>query len=261
MPTPVRSGGGASLPSVEVAYYRRMKLQRVYPWVVRWRKGAAPAAGEKVTLRLLMAGAQVLPSEQTLDAGNPNAQATFYVTPLARGWLRAQRLEIVHNGRKVQEVPLASKATTHRLTWALLLLTVLVPWFINAYVKHSPFVDRPTYDLTTGAKILQLNPTVAQTVENSLASNVPEMPALINDNLPQVNDTLIETRRQAAEGYVILIQESQHQPLAFYAGLIFFVLALVSAVAHRDARRTRASKSISLSSAARSPEDAEAATA
>src|SRR5262245_57073851 len=99
MPTPVRSAsssGGASLPPVEVAYYRRMKLQRVYPFVVCWRRGARPTPGEKVTVRLLMAGAQVLPAEQALDAGNPNAQATFFVTPLARGWLRAQRLEIVH---------------------------------------------------------------------------------------------------------------------------------------------------------------------
>src|SRR5688572_29933558 len=111
MPPPVRSASSRSepsLPSVEVSYYRRMKLQRVYPFVVRWRKGAAPAPREKVTLRLLMAGAQVLPTEQTLDAGKPDAQETFYVTPLARGWLRAQRLEILHNGRKVQELPLAS---------------------------------------------------------------------------------------------------------------------------------------------------------
>ena len=36
----------------------------------------------------------------------PDAEATFYVTPLARGWLRGERLEVLVNGRKVQELRL-----------------------------------------------------------------------------------------------------------------------------------------------------------
>src|SRR4051812_39329760 len=77
-----------------------------------------------------MAGAQVVPAEQTLDPANFDDRATFYVTPLAKGWLRGERLEVLQNGRKVQEIRLPCKVTTQRWTWFFLLLTIFVGWWV-----------------------------------------------------------------------------------------------------------------------------------
>ena len=81
-------------------------------------------------VRLIMAGAQVVPAEQTLDPSDGDAKVTFYVTPLAKGWLRGERVEVLQNGRKVGELRTAAKVTTQRLTLALLVLTFLVPWLL-----------------------------------------------------------------------------------------------------------------------------------
>src|SRR4051812_29289199 len=104
-------GRATGAPQVQVHYYRRMRPNRVYPVVVSW-KGAARTAAP-VTVRLVMAGAQVVPPEQTLEPGR-DERATFYVTPLARGWLRGERVEVLQDGRKVQEIRLPCKATTQR---------------------------------------------------------------------------------------------------------------------------------------------------
>jgi hypothetical protein len=130
---------GDTLGRLQVRYYRRMRLQRVYAVVASWadaegkRPGAAP-----VTLRLLMAGAQIVPAEHTLDPSDPDATATFYVTPLAKGWLRNERLEVLVGDRKVQEMPLPAKVTSQGLTLTLLLLAFLLPWFMLSYGKYTP---------------------------------------------------------------------------------------------------------------------------
>src|SRR5262245_23436911 len=129
-PTPQRPEN--TLPPLRVVYYRRMRSQRVYTFKVGWsnkEQSRPPAGARPVTLRLLMAGAQVVPSEQTLDPTKPDASARFYVTPLAKGHLHGERLEILIDDRKVQEVPLQCRVTSQRSTIALLLLTILVPWF------------------------------------------------------------------------------------------------------------------------------------
>lgn len=246
-----------------------MKLQRVYPVVVRWRKGTAPTAGQKITVRLLMAGAQILPTEQVLDAGKPDAAATFYVTPLARGWLRAQRLEIIHDGRKVQEVPLASKATTHRLTWCMLLLTFLLPWFINTYVKHSPFLES-TSPGPNNVKVTKINlgvdsntnkSRILTDVEKTWSDNLPEMPEIVDEYVPQLKPALKNAREWSAETYVELVHASQLQPYSFFGGMIFLFLTLASAVTHRDMRRKRLSKPIPLPNLAKDDADEEVAEA
>src|SRR5436305_1965140 len=131
-----------TIEPLQVRYFRRMSLQRVYGVSVGWPKRKderrAPAGTPPVTVRLLMAGAQVVPSEHTLDPNEPEAKATFYVTPLAKGCLRSERLEILVGGRKVQEMPLPAKVGGQGLTWALLLLALLVPWFLLTYGKYSP---------------------------------------------------------------------------------------------------------------------------
>jgi hypothetical protein len=134
---------GPTLPPLAVRYYRRMHLQHVYAVAVSWdnRKGRKPPAGAPpVLLRLLMAGAQVVPSEQPLDPTQRDARVTFYVTPLAKGWLRNERLEVLLDGRKVQELPLSCHVTSQKMTWFLLVMSILVPWFLLTYIK-GPLVE------------------------------------------------------------------------------------------------------------------------
>ena len=61
-------------------------------------------------------GAQIVPSEVALDPAKPDKAATFYLTPLALGWLPGVRVEVVHQGRKVQEIPLPCKTVRQRGT-------------------------------------------------------------------------------------------------------------------------------------------------
>jgi hypothetical protein len=247
-PAPVR--GAASLPPVQVVYYRRLKFQRVYPIVVRWPKGTGPIAGQKLTVRLVAPGAQVVPEEQTLDAGKPNDQATFHVTPLARGWLAGQRLEILQDGRKVQELPLGSRAVTHRLTWSLLALTFIVPWLINSYVKHSPYREIELINARTGAKMHKINAQVAEAFDWYVSENVPAMPELINDYVPSANDALVAARQETADIYGALVNASQTEPYAFYGGLVMAGLTLAAALLRRDVRRKRIGAPIPLASVA-----------
>lgn len=235
MPAPIRSksaGRPATQPShewpaVQVTYYRRMKAQRVYPWVVRWSKGATPPAANRVVVRLLTAGAQVLPSEQPL-ASKADAQATFYVTPLARGWLKAQRLEVLLDGRKVQELPLASKVVSHRLTWFFFLMIFLGPWLVHVLLTHSPLQDL----------------SVPQ-IKKEFAENSPELPAFAE---PQLGDPLRQARDWTAEMVADLVHSSQHQPYAVYAALIFFGLFVAAALMKRDVRRRRVGTPVPLPS-------------
>lgn len=251
MASPVRtasSRGESSLPPVQIMYYRRMKLQRVYPVVVQWGKGAAPAAGQKIKLRLLMAGAQIVPAEQTLDAGKLDQAATFFVTPLARGWLRAQRLQIIHEGRKAQDVAMVSKAVTHRLTWCLLLLAVIAPFLMHNWIKNSSFLETSTFDVR-GIKAIKANRSeddVRRAVHFAIADNVPEMPEVIDEYLPSLNENLKDARRWVAHEYGHLVFVSADQPIAFYTALCFLGLALFSAVTHRDLRRRVISQPIQL---------------
>ncbi len=155
---------------MRVRYYRQLKPQRVHTAEVSWQHSAEPARGE-ITVRLLAAGAQVVPSELTMDCSKPDAKAVFYVTPLARGWLRNEKLEVLAHHRKVQEIPMASKVVGQKLTWLLLILTFFVPWFITEFVKHSPMTDATR--LADGRIVHRY---VGKEVEAYIKDNVPSLP-------------------------------------------------------------------------------------
>lgn len=126
------------LPPLRVTYYRQMRRQRVYQATVSWYNGSKmrpPSGVEPIRVRLIIAGAQIVPSEQVLDPSDPEAAVSFYVTPLADGKLRAEHLEVLIQGRKVKEVLLPARVVTQRRTWMMLLLAVLMPWMINTYVR------------------------------------------------------------------------------------------------------------------------------
>jgi hypothetical protein len=120
---------------VVVNYYRRMKMNRVFPLAVELLsdKRASASSQSPVQIRPVVPGAHVTPALREVHLGNSNAVATFYVTPLARGRLRDARVGIFQDGRLLQEVKLPMKAVSQRMTWILLALTFLIPGLIRYF--------------------------------------------------------------------------------------------------------------------------------
>lgn len=219
---PPRSSAG--FPAVKVNYYRRMKLNRVYPVTVTWGERPRPLGSVKtVTLRLLGAGGQIVPSEQLLDATRPDIPATFFVTPLAYGWLRAQRLEILVAGRKVQEVPLASRVTCQ--CWAGF-------WFLMALIVPILILWLRTID-----------PAV---VGDGIRTHIPGIPAIANEHAPMVGESWDKFWEWKASITEHVLQFNRERLLAFPAFLIFLLLSLVSLFTHRDKRARRWSEEIGI---------------
>ena len=61
---------------------------------------------------------------------------TFYVTPLAKGWLRGERAEVIQNGRKIGKMRTSAKVNTQRKT-LLLVLTFLLPWLLYKFFHNE----------------------------------------------------------------------------------------------------------------------------
>jgi hypothetical protein len=225
-------GTERTLSPLVVRYMRRMKRQRVYTYEVRWQdRSRRPASSSTpVVVRLVVAGAQVVPSERTMDAKGPQERALFYVTPLARGWLRGERLEVLVDGRKVQEIPLPSKVVSQRATWALLLLTIVVPWFWSAWIKQGEFTrsrDQP------GTRL-----------EKWIEDDFPGVPDLVADKVPAAADFLLDIRSHLRAGLNFLHYYSFEFPLVFTIAAAFLVLTALSLILHRDRRKRRVGKPI-----------------
>jgi hypothetical protein len=229
----------ATLPALRVRYYRQMKPQRVYTVEVSWQKTEKPPRGEgkEVTVRLIAAGAQVLPAEQTMDAAKPDVKAVFFVTPLVKGWLRNEKLEVLYQGRKVQEIPMATKVVSQRATWFLLLLTFLVPWFLTEHVKFSSLGES-----TLNSQGRAVYRPVAKEVRQHIQDNVPKTPDSLKGTV--VDKAIVETESLIADGYQHLIAISRLEPIAFYVGVVFFTLTVISAYLHKPKRRRAGGKPI-----------------
>ncbi len=248
---------GPSLPPLKVTYYLRMKRQRVYAVTASWyhpEKRRPPPGAGPVVLRLLMAGAQVVPSEQSLDPAKPDAKATFYVTPLARGWLRHECLEVLVGGRKVQEIPLAAKVTSQKMTLALFLLAIVLPWVLLAFFKYSTLQeDKQTLmkealqaRLVDQVKILDR--TGGTVLENAIADNVPPLPAVVKDNVPVVQDGLDKSSEFIGNLYDRLCAWTKNHYLAYYTCISLLFLTVVSGWVHREKRKHRYGKPVPLAS-------------
>jgi hypothetical protein len=233
---------GPALSPLQIRYYRRMHLQHVYPVTVSWYERderRPPGTAPPVLVRLLMAGAQVVPSEQPLDPARRDAQVTFYVTPLARGWLRGERLEVLVGGRKVQELPLSTHVTSQKMTWFLLIMTILVPWFLLTYCSGPPVLDDPVNArmVKLGRENKRLLRSRGWFLEEEIKKHVPDVPEVVNENLPFVGDSLLAARRFVANIYDALVQQSSQRPVAFYAGTGLLFLTALSWWVHRAKRR------------------------
>jgi hypothetical protein len=260
------SGRSTGSGQVQVRYYRRMRPNRVYPVVVSWREsGRGPGP---VVVRLLMAGAQVVPAEQTLDPANPDDRATFYVTPLARGWLRGERLEVLQNGRKVQEIRLPCKVTTQWLTWVLLLLTIVVGWWVvpllvepireaeppNVPEVKERFKDFPPdvqrlypylYQLTHLDERLEFEPDKKAIVSHIKREARPVLPA-IREYLPQVADKLEETPDLLGSSlYLVQDYQINHKwPIAEGLMGLLILLTVLSWFGHLERRKSRVGRAL-----------------
>jgi hypothetical protein len=132
---------------VEVSYYGTMRPQRVYPLVVEVPRGKGALAldaptGIVVVLRPVVPGALVTPAELAFEVSRPGARALFYVTPLARGRLPEASVRVLYDRRVVQEVPARMRVRAQGLTWALLLLALLVPPVLIHYTHYAPWRDQ-----------------------------------------------------------------------------------------------------------------------
>jgi hypothetical protein len=228
---------------VQVRYYRRMKPNRVYPVVVSWR-GSARAA-TPITVRLVMAGAQVVPAEQTLEPGG-DGRVTFYVTPIARDWMRGERLEVLQDGRKVQEIRLPCKATTQRLTWLLLLLTIFTAWWVVPILTDPTRVARAPTD----RDIIEGNPTQydegAKGLTSRVKSYLPRLLPAAEKHLPKDvtrNLTTDIPEQIGASIYVLYSYENNENiPIAEAILGVLILLTLWSWYTHLERRKRRVGK-------------------
>src|SRR5262245_1580340 len=230
-------GRGDTGPApLRVSYYCRMKPHRVYPWTVIWQQGPNTRRGpdQDVTLRLVIAGAQVVPAEQTINASHAQAKATFFVTPIAKGWLKGQRLEVLVGGRKVQEIPLASKAVSQCRTLILLFLTFFVPWFVWTYFEFPSFMYRQ--------KVLKVDETthIIRTEKIIKAEGGTEVVAFVKDAvgppealkeiLPEGVTEVMEKELPKTVGgfYVEFSKTLRENKIGFYSGVLLLILTLFS---------------------------------
>ncbi len=169
---------GASLTpkfQVRVRYKKRMSVQSVYRMVVELRaaeKGAASSisSGDSVIARPIIPGAHVQPQEQELGPKASNNKVVFAVTPLAAGRLAGARIQLLHNGRVMDEVktPMRGVRPGRVVLWAALTLLAL------AYLIG---ILGPLPDLSSGGKSAPAVAPSAPAVVPPAEENPGEKPA------------------------------------------------------------------------------------
>ena len=250
---PTRGG-----PPLQFRYYTIMKPQRVYALVVEVpkRKGGEVRGGGPVVVRPIVPGAVVVPAEQRFDTSEAGNQITFHVTPLARGRLPHARVEVFTPGQPPQEILLPMSARTQRLSWFLLLLAIVVPWFM---LKITTGDWKPP---TTHVKGRLVDPavTLRGQVWTSLHSDVVPIPLfnkpagrdLTKDELEEKQCDNFTLAGSIADfigvGYKGLEEGVRANRWALAAGVILALLAFVSWSFHR-ARRVRVRKRLELAPA------------
>lgn len=163
----------SSGPRLQVVYPKRMRPNKTYALRVTWRDRSKSAGvdGEPLSLRLVMAGAQAVPAERKLDPSDPKAKATFYVTPITKGWLKGERLEVIQNGEKIQEISLPAKAVSNRMPWFLLLLAIIVPWWLASQVQSQSAPIGLNYFTKNVEQLENNTPLLTEDVQKWIAEN------------------------------------------------------------------------------------------
>jgi hypothetical protein len=232
-----------------VRYYKKMRPNRVYPVVVSWTRsgGDRGGAGGPVLLRLLMAGAQVVPQEQSLDPADPDAAATFYVTPIARGWLRGEHLEVIQGGRKVQEIKLPAKATTQRLTWFLFAMMFFFPLFVTPlFTNEGRVVEYVEKKVGPDEEPNRIALAPGKSLTAKVNRLLIEPPGWFKSMAPGLARSLQEVPVYIGDFYNFLYYKVYEFPLGFYAFCLFLVLTLLSWWWHLESRKRRVGRPLAV---------------
>jgi hypothetical protein len=236
-----------------VRYWKQMRPNKVYPLEI---STSGRGDGLPVTLRVVMAGAQVVPAEQTLDVANPRDKVTFYVTPLAKGKLRAECVEVLQDGAKIQEIRIPSKVCTQNRTLVWLALSLLIPWLILHYFVYSPvgfqapleldgtekYVRHPWKDYAKGAE--GADPR-ADRITHFVTDNTPDIKPLVGNN-QDILDQYEDARAFPENAYIHLFRlyRDLGQPIALYVFLFFLLIAFISFAWRQEGRKTVYSKAL-----------------
>jgi hypothetical protein len=243
-------------PSLVVKYWKRMRISKVYPVVVRM---SGEGEGDPITVRMVQAGAQVVPAEHTMDPGNPGEMVTFYVTPIAHGTLRGGQLEVIQGGRKIQEIRTPCRVTSQKGTLIWLFLALFIPWLLLHYLEYSPigwqnpikddgtelYVRKPIEKykyakLGTSGELLPNRPS--KVITDFIEDNTFDLKDLGMESDPKKSDiaTGYESVREFPERAYLHILENYHAlkvPLPLIVCLLFLFIALISFLARTQATR------------------------
>jgi hypothetical protein len=233
-----------TIPPLVVRYPRRMKPQKVYSVQVSWQSREKKAGIKPYTVRLVMAGAQVIPSEQVMDPAKPTSRAIFYVTPLVRkGWLKGERLEILADEEKVQEIGLPAKVASQRKTWILLLLTFLIPWFLINHVQISEeeyFKNKQQDAWQRMVQGLEQNTPLGVVLTPEIKESLGQAVGTVGLSETALRGAYNWIHRILARDEIFLESGTYDVFLPFWVGTSLFVLTLLSWWWHREkySRRT-----------------------
>jgi hypothetical protein len=244
---PVGVPGATITPKfqVRVRYPKRMKVQRVYRMTVELRpeKGATASvsAGDSVIARPLVPGAYVQPPDQELGPKASNNKITFSIAPLAKGRLKNARMQILHQGRVLEEIRTSMRGTSQRKTLLFAFLAILSLAYMVEIL--GPLPDLSTRGTGDGGS------AAAGVVNIMLDKKLPDY--LKKEELPEgfVADYLsreaIASGAQEAYDYVYKIDN-----LNAYITGSFLLLTLVFLIRNRPVlwRKTRKGKPMMLPS-------------
>jgi hypothetical protein len=243
-------------PYLAVRYWKRMRIQKVYPVLVSFSGQGDHAP---VAVRVVVAGAQVVPAEQVMDPSNPGEKATFYVTPLANGSLRGERVEVLQDGKKIQELRLPSTVTSQKGTLVWLFLAFFIPWLMLHYLEYSPIgYQTPLRDDGTEAcdrkpwekyknmiykkNSEELDPTrPSRKITDFIKDNTPDLKEYLGLDKDSGIQTFYDGVREFPEKTYLHLFERYHDlklPLPLILFLVLLFMAFISFLLRTEARKS-----------------------
>jgi hypothetical protein len=188
----------------------------------------------------------------TMDPNQSRIAATFYVTPLAHGGLRNEKVEVLHQGKKIQEIRLPCNVTSQRGTLVWFLLAFLVPALLLHYFLFSPIGYKAPLEIGATEKVQHRTGAAAKDeVKQPWEINISEaddkvskriITQHVKDFTPNWKDTLggwyESVQEFPGEAYVAALQRFRgHPPVVLYICLGLLLVALLSFVMRLERRK------------------------
>ncbi len=262
--------------SVVVNYYSRMRVQRVFPLIVKLPSVPGSPSG-RVQVRPVIPGALVTPYIREVDIGPDGSSVNFSVTAMACGGLPHARLGIYQDGREVGNVALGMKGVRQLDAWIFLLLAVMVPvliYFFTSHLDWSRLGNAPRARVVPPRMPFALDTPLPANADQrppggvpppagggggggggragAGVQNLPDTPALattpaltgvvertIVDVVPEFNGITRPVAVQMQECYEIIQNVEKTYQISLYVGIGFLALALISGFMNRSTRVQR----------------------